>query len=142
MKVIFVILALALPMAAQAKTVKGLRADALLNAGGKLDIVEGSMGGRYDMEIKNVVCEKSVTETEGHISCAFRVGDDDAKGQKSIDTEGAIDLRQALRELVGEIEIGKTAKLITVQSIKCHSAGAGHELDAIEIERTSTCWIK
>ncbi|MES2857081.1 MAG: hypothetical protein V4692_14530 [Bdellovibrionota bacterium] len=142
MKRYILALAFVLPSLAQAKSVSGVRAENLISIAESAGIVDYAMGGKAMFEMNNIVCQKIVTEEKGSFGCAFR---SDITGERKtyrLEGESAEKLRDALREIVGEVKVGSSLKLMTLENVSCRTSGRGHELDAIDLERVSTCKIK
>lgn len=126
-------------------TVTGLRAKALMIIGDATDSTEGSMGGRSDMELRNVRCEKTVDDqNEIYLQkCSFSAFTDVVvSSDAETNRYTAEEMRTALREILGnEVLVSSVKKAIAVELIKCHGAGAGHTLDALNIEQSFKCTL-
>lgn len=126
-------------------TVTGLRAKALMAIGDATESTEGSMGGRSDMELRNVRCEKTVDDkNEIYLQkCSFSAFKDVVvSSDQETNRYTPEEFRTALREVLkNEIQVSEVKKTIAADLIKCHGAGAGHTLDALNIEQTFKCTL-
>ena len=126
--------------------VSGLRARALMDIGNQTDSTEGSMGGKSDMDLTNVKCEKIVDDKNDQYvqRCSFTAFEKEVKISSADEDnrQTSEDLRSALNEIVkNEKQVSDVKKTIEVKEIKCHGAGYGHGLDSLEIEPTYKCSI-
>jgi hypothetical protein len=126
-------------------TITGLRAKALIAIGDATQSTEGSMGGRIDMELRNVKCVKTVDDKFNIYlqSCSFSAFEDVViSSDQETNRYTPEEFRTALREITkNEIQVSDVKKTIDVDLIKCHGAGIGHTLDALNIEQTFKCTL-
>lgn len=136
-------LSLMAPAYSKTITVTGLRAKALMAIGDATESTEGSMGGRSDMELTKIRCEKTVDDkNEIYLQkCSFSAFKDVVvSSDQETNRYTPEEFRTALREILkNEIQVSEVKKTISADLIKCHGAGAGHTLDALDIEQTFKC---
>lgn len=130
-----------------AKTINvtGLRARALLAIGDQTNSTEGSMGGRTDMELRNVKCEKIVDiKKDIYVQrCSFSAFEDVVvSSDQETNRYTPEEFRTALREIAkNEVRVSDSKKTIEVKLIKCHGKGSGHTLDGLDIEQIFRCTL-
>lgn len=138
-------LTLTAPVYSKTITVTGLRAKALLDIGDATQSTEGSMGGKTDMELRNVKCEKIVDDKNSIYiqKCSFSAFKDVVVSSDQEENRYTPEeFRTALREIAkNEIKVSDVKKTIDVELIKCHGAGKEHTLDGLDIEQTFKCTL-
>ncbi len=138
---------MAVSISAYSNTIQviGLKARALMAIGDATQSTEGSMGGKSDMELNNVKCEKIVDDKNDIYvqRCSFTAFEDvNISSDAEENRQTPEDFRSALREIVeNEVKVSDVKKTIFVKQIKCHGAGFGHGLDGLDIEPTYKCTI-